>query len=552
MLNCSLPCISFSLRRWMLSSSLPALPPKLSQITCLHDRGKCYRTSIIQFTPWNDSSWQRRKQQKSSLLEEWVWNEMILEYQSGEACHGDSEFHGSSQRMRVEWDWTSVAWLESLIPFLLLTTAADLTFWRDWREAAHLQLSTSRVCLCRVHIQAFVLEVRLRVKPVLERRAGSRAPASLALPTGGERDRRYGRAQGSPRGAAGRQGARGAAVTRRLATRAGLPLAAAGGSSRAGGAGRRRGPGRARSAGGSASQPAATARPSSARLFSPGSIGPGTLCCGRRHLARSVPPSRLVPAGERRRLASPWSLGAPQPSLLLPMGIREFPNGSARGKAATLWVRPRGGREGPGHPPHPSPSRGTCGESCRSRGAAARGPEGGGPWRPSPVPQRHAALPRCQPAAAVRHQPAAAAAQVPGGGRGHQRGLEVVPLRGGPHQRFRGAHLHRGEDPPHHRLLRLPALGRQLQTWVPAWGCRGWRGAEFAPVALGRVLGRGSACSHELRCWDRGPGTGGSAAGAPGVLISVFVAAVKKPRCVHPHAVFPKGRLRRLSDFHSV
>lgn len=142
--------------------------------------------------------------------------------------------------------------------------------------------------------------LRLRVKPVLERPA-----ASLKLPTGGERDRHYGRAEGSPRGAAGRQGARGAAVTRRLAVRARLPLAAAGSSARAGGAGRRRGPGRARSAGGSASQPAAAARPSPARLSLPGSAGPGTLGGGRRLFARSVPPSRSVPAGERRRLAPP-------------------------------------------------------------------------------------------------------------------------------------------------------------------------------------------------------------------------------------------------------
>uniref|UniRef100_A0A8C5UH44 Solute carrier family 35 member F3 n=1 Tax=Malurus cyaneus samueli TaxID=2593467 RepID=A0A8C5UH44_9PASS len=40
----------------------------------------------------------------------------------------------------------------------------------------------------------------------------------------------------------------------------------------------------------------------------------------------------------------------------------------------------------------------------------------------------------------------------------------VVPLRRRPHQRVRGAHFHRGAHPPHHRLLRLPALGCQLQT----------------------------------------------------------------------------------------
>lgn len=78
--------------------------------------------------------------------------------------------------------------------------------------------------------------------------------------------------------------------------------------------------------------------------------------------ATGAPPPPLAPfllstsylAGESRRLAPPGSLGAPQPSLLLPMGIREFPNGSARGKAATLWV-PRGRAGGPGGRGRPTP-----------------------------------------------------------------------------------------------------------------------------------------------------------------------------------------------------
>lgn len=39
----------------------------------------------------------------------------------------------------------------------------------------------------------------------------------------------------------------------------------------------------------------------------------------------------------------------------------------------------------------------------------------------------------------------------------------MVALGGGPYERARGAHVHRGADPANHRLLWLPALGSELQ-----------------------------------------------------------------------------------------
>lgn len=169
----------------------------------------------------------------------------------------------------------------------------------------------------------------------------------------------------------------------------GLPLPAAGGSARGGGRGARPalpGPrrrrsalrGRQRLAGGSAGPPASVppalpfSRP--ACLSRRGQRQPRDPLPRGRRLPLSLLAflSASSPAGESRRLAPPGSLGAPQPSLLLPMGIREFPNGSARGKAATLWV-PRGragGRAGGTGTPHTAPAHLTLpGGAARSRGS---------------------------------------------------------------------------------------------------------------------------------------------------------------------------------------
>lgn len=69
--------------------------------------------------------------------------------------------------------------------------------------------------------------------------------------------------------------------------------------------------------------------------------------------------------------------------------------------------------------------------------------------------QRDAQVARREPKKAFGHQPAAQTAQIPGGGRGHQRGPQVFALSGG-HQQC----VHRGEDTAHHRILWIPALGQ--------------------------------------------------------------------------------------------
>lgn len=90
------------------------------------------------------------------------------------------------------------------------------------------------------------------------------------------------------------------------------------------------------------------------------------------------------------------------------------------------------------------------------------------PWHPLfSLPQRDAQVARREPQKAFGHQPSAQTAQIPGGGRGHQRGPQVLPLGGGHQQR-----VHRGEDTENHRLLWIPALECQLQQWVYAHTCR--------------------------------------------------------------------------------
>lgn len=72
--------------------------------------------------------------------------------------------------------------------------------------------------------------------------------------------------------------------------------------------------------------------------------------------------------------------------------------------------------------------------------------------------QRDAQVARREPQKAFGHQPSTQAAQVPGGGRGHQGGPQVLPLSRGHQQR-----VHRGADIAHHRLLWIPALECKLQ-----------------------------------------------------------------------------------------
>lgn len=75
-LGCSLPYIFFScLTRCMLTSSLSALPPKLSKVTWHVWEEK--HPSIISFTAWNDSSWGGIKQLKKISLDRrirWFWH----------------------------------------------------------------------------------------------------------------------------------------------------------------------------------------------------------------------------------------------------------------------------------------------------------------------------------------------------------------------------------------------------------------------------------------------------------------------------------------------
>lgn len=303
---------------------------------------------------------------------------------------------------------------------------------------------------------------------------------------------------------------------------AGLPLLAAGGNARGGGRGAspaRPGPRRWRFAGSSASEaPAAVARlpvrlyrwepePARAPSATAAASSPlSPLLPFHLFFGRWAPPALpTVKSGRPPAIAA-----APHGDPGVPQRLRE---GQSRHPVSTAAGPDGRGGTGTPHPtpPYPTLAGGTAPRSRGSLrwraarkvcGAAAAVPAhlpaevppptspraGAGRrrwqlrfpfprWLPSPGPQQHAALPRCQPPAAVRHQPAAAAAEVPGGGRGYERGLEVVPLRGGPHQRVRGAHLHWEADPPHHRLLRLPALGRQLQTWVRG----GLLGAGRAP-----------------------------------------------------------------------
>uniref|UniRef100_A0AC11EUQ1 Solute carrier family 35 member F3 n=1 Tax=Ovis aries TaxID=9940 RepID=A0AC11EUQ1_SHEEP len=62
----------------------------------------------------------------------------------------------------------------------------------------------------------------------------------------------------------------------------------------------------------------------------------------------------------------------------------------------------------------------------------------------------------------------------------------MVALGGGPHQRARGAHVHRGADSAHHRLLRLPALGDELQKGGAPPGLPGPGGGPGAGGDRGR------------------------------------------------------------------
>ncbi|XP_038343721.1 putative thiamine transporter SLC35F3 isoform X2 [Canis lupus familiaris] len=62
----------------------------------------------------------------------------------------------------------------------------------------------------------------------------------------------------------------------------------------------------------------------------------------------------------------------------------------------------------------------------------------------------------------------------------------MVALRGGPQQRAAGAHVHRGADPAHHRLLRLPALGSELQKGGAPPGLPGPGGGPGAGWGRGR------------------------------------------------------------------
>lgn len=73
------------------------------------------------------------------------------------------------------------------------------------------------------------------------------------------------------------------------------------------------------------------------------------------------------------------------------------------------------------------------------------------------LPQRDAQVARREPQKAFGHQPSAQTAQVPGGGRGHQGGPQVLPLSRGHQQR-----VHRGADIENHRLLWIPALECEL------------------------------------------------------------------------------------------
>lgn len=95
---------------------------------------------------------------------------------------------------------------------------------------------------------------------------------------------------------------------------------------------------------------------------------------------------------------------------------------------------------------------------------------------PSPLvlsSQRDAQVAWREPQKAFGHQPSTQTAQVPGGGRGHQRGPQSFPLSGG-HQQC----IHRGANTADHRLLWISALECEPQEWVQqcftivyTWGC---------------------------------------------------------------------------------
>lgn len=102
--------------------------------------------------------------------------------------------------------------------------------------------------------------------------------------------------------------------------------------------------------------------------------------------------------------------------------------------------------------------------------------------------QRDAQVARREPQKAFGHQPSAQTAQVPGGGRGHQGGPQVLPLSRGHQQR-----VHRGANTEDHRVLWISALECELQEWVNtqcSWvACCSWHGR----AECGRT-----ECEHRL------------------------------------------------------
>lgn len=104
---------------------------------------------------------------------------------------------------------------------------------------------------------------------------------------------------------------------------------------------------------------------------------------------------------------------------------------------------------------------------------------------PSPLvlsSQRDAQVPWREPQKAFGHQPSTQTAQVPGGGRGHQRGPQSFPLSWGHQQR-----IHRGANTADHRLLWISALECEPQEWVQqcftivyTWACYlFWHGRTY-------------------------------------------------------------------------